>query len=51
MGKSTRTAVIPSLDRNLFNYGYKGKVLISAMKTAVFNYIQAILTNRVAATI
>ena len=34
-------AVIPFIDNHLFNYGYKGKVLISASKVETFNYIQA----------
>lgn len=35
------TAIVPFLDNNLFNYGYKGKVLVSAPKIDVYNYIQA----------
>ena len=34
-------AVIPFLDKNLFSYGYKGKVLISVPKIESFDYIQA----------
>ena len=33
-------AIIPFLDKNLFGYGYQGKVLISAPKINVYNYIQ-----------
>jgi hypothetical protein len=34
-------AVIPFIDNNLFNYGYKGKVIISTAKFDTYNYIQA----------
>jgi hypothetical protein len=33
--------VIPFIDNNLFNYGYKGKVIISTSKFDTYNYTQA----------
>ena len=34
-------AIVPFLDRNLFSYGYRGKVIIGSAKMETFDYIEA----------
>jgi glycerophosphoryl diester phosphodiesterase len=37
-------AIVPFLDKNLFGYGYKGKVIIGSLKVNTYDYIQAAVT-------
>jgi hypothetical protein len=34
-------AIVPFIDKNLFKYGYKGKVVIAATKVDTFDCIKA----------
>ncbi|CAF2956657.1 unnamed protein product [Rotaria sp. Silwood2] len=38
------TGLIPFMDKNLFGYGYKGKVIISSASFSTFAYVQAAAT-------